>query len=254
MGPLRNVQSANRPANRPTNLSFAIAALALVTCGCSTHQDSDLPDSRLGDAIVLLLKNELDEALTHCDAAIAANPMDPTATLLRGEICEAMGDFNAARLAYQRAGQLSPKNKVEATHRLKHLNQLEQRLSGTNEPLQAYEQHAATPVAYKTTQQVKLTSTRELHRPDEEEAAYIDEAYIEKDYRRASHPSSNGRYKESRRPTDKAAPSNTYRDRLSRTLAEGQWRDVMDRESARLASLGGRFEPLDSAPDNGLPA
>jgi tetratricopeptide (TPR) repeat protein len=62
----------------------------------------------LGDVVVLLVKDQPAEALRACDDFLAKQPEHYQATLLRGEICEALNDSENAIAAYRRAVEINP--------------------------------------------------------------------------------------------------------------------------------------------------
>lgn len=194
------------------NLCFAIALLLSIGC---KPQVAALPQTPLVQAVELLSKNQLSQAIERCDEAIAAEPHNPVASLTRGQICEAMGDYEAARTAYQRTMVLRP-NDRGAAYRLRKLNQrLDEGEAGERARIKEVQ---LASINRQSTNQTEDWATSKSHP--------------------SVYPKANSR------PQNEPAPSSSRQTRLGpaqtelqRAIIEGQRLDANAREADRMALM-----------------
>jgi tetratricopeptide (TPR) repeat protein len=200
--------------------------------------------------VVLLLRNKPIDALAICDDVLAQSPKNVQAIMLRGEICEALGEDDEAIVAYQSASELMPHNS-QANAALRRLRLAMGRVQPPSPQQQRFGPHlqpvevpvVTRQVAYQTASPPEAESAHESVRESAYESFDARIAGDDKSYRLT--------YEESEPPSMPTAnPLDAYFAKLQQTITEGQRRDRLDRERPPLPL---QFERLSEDEDPASP-
>ena len=180
-----------------TLLVIAILSIS----GCSRSRDDSFASTPISRAVVLLSANHLKQALQSCDEVLAAEPNNYRAILLRGEICEALGEPSNAMTEYERAFLIRPLDSEAKYHLIRLRKIVEQ-----SDP--RHGEGISEPFVHTPTSEVETDAS--VASFDSDENAY------------RQQPSAAPQTQD---PSRHAVPSDARVQRLLRALAKGQKKD-----------------------------
>lgn len=197
------------------DLRLIVAASTLLVLGCNRERHTDKVGSPLKSAVVLFEIRQPAKALVECDRMLAKEPNHFRGLLLRGKICEALGDQVGALTAFTKAFRLRP---LDAEARF-HLNRLD--LVGV---AKLRVEIAATDPEVES----DSISDQPSQIFEEQDVVANNKSYRSPDNKSARTETSIER----QQPTDSSANTNLTRLRLA--IAEGQKRDSAAKRVARI--------------------